>query len=147
MPLRSKRWFHGYVSRFLLVVVLVLSVLGVLVSLYLDQHSSDWIERHPITANLFATFLALPATFFIVNVAAERAVIWTEKAKWANIREEEAMDVIEAWRKARQFFSGALLHWRRQKRKPRERVRKLDKSSGTQLSDSREENKMALISS
>jgi hypothetical protein len=82
----------------LALLALVLTVAAIFLSIYIDNHYGRWLSTHPITANMFAGLLGLPAAFLIVNLAAERALRWGEMSKWAWLRQDERMDFIEAWR-------------------------------------------------
>ena len=95
-------WIRSRSQLVIAVSVLVLTVAGVVVALYLDSSQLDWLTEHPLTANLFAGLLGLPAAFLIVNLAAERAISWSEQSKWAGVRAQEAASVVEMWQRCRE---------------------------------------------
>lgn len=97
-------WIRRRSSSFILFAVLILSLVGVGFSLYMDNEHQIWSSEHPLTANLLAGFLGLPAAFLVVNLAAERAIAWSEQTKWAAVRAQEESAVVMMWGRARPSF-------------------------------------------
>jgi hypothetical protein len=89
----------------LAIVALVLTAAAAFLGIYIDNHYGQWFSTHPITANLSAGILGLPAAFLIVNLAAERALRWGEMSKWRPIRLGEATDLFDAWQHVRFSFT------------------------------------------
>jgi hypothetical protein len=85
--------------------ILPLAVAMIPISIYADANHAHWINSHPLTTNLIAGLLGLPAAFLIVNLAAQQALNFYEATKWAKLRLAEADDIINEWRNARNHFS------------------------------------------
>jgi hypothetical protein len=86
------------------VIALVLTIAGIGLTIFLDNRYGHWLSSHPLTSNLTAGLLGLPAAFLIVNLAAERALSLAEQSSWMPLRVEEINDLIHEWRTARKSF-------------------------------------------
>lgn len=94
-------WLRQRSTSFILFAVLLLSIAGIGLSIFMDHRHQSWTSDNPMTAGLLAGFLGLPAAFLIVNLAADRAIDWSDRTKWEAVREQEAAGVVKLWERAR----------------------------------------------
>ena len=90
MSRRTAQWLIWSAS-------IVLTVLAVVLSLRLDAGTDSFAHQHPITANLIAGGLGLPAAFLIVNLAAQWGINWAEDRQWDLVRNATAASVHRCW--------------------------------------------------
>ena len=102
--MRVTGWLRRVFPRILTVVALILAVIGIGIGLIVDSRYSGFLTAHPVTSNLIAGFLGLPAAFLIVNLAAERAIRWGEMARWDTIRHAAFDSVVSIWSNHRWRF-------------------------------------------
>ena len=67
-------------------LVTILTVIFFGAGVLIDLLWHDPLGSLPVTANLIAGLLGLPAAILIVNIAAERAVRWGVEKEWELIR-------------------------------------------------------------
>lgn len=86
-------WFRADAAkramRLLVTAVAVLTGAGIVGAILIDRNWNSEIDNYPLTANLAAGLLGLPAAFLIVNIAAEHTVKMAGRARWSKLRQSE----------------------------------------------------------